>query len=78
MNSLRAIKALEVAERNIKSLSNSLSIIRKVLEEESASTNTESQKCFNFECPALWFEYHCTSSKYKVCSDKFETLLAGS
>jgi hypothetical protein len=28
--------------------------------------------CFNDQCPALWFDHKCTSSKYAECCAKVE------
>jgi hypothetical protein len=37
------------------------------------SHNTGSQPCFNVDCPALWFDHQCTSSKCSECSARVET-----
>jgi hypothetical protein len=36
-------------------------------------TNTGSLQCFNKECPALWYDHFCTSSKFSECSARVET-----
>lgn len=43
----------------------------------SGEHNTGSLQCFNEECPALWYDHQCSSTKYHCCQAKVETQQAG-